>query len=126
MVWMDKRLRRAEARRQRLMPPPKPASGEALAEFFQKWSLDRRSQRYVQSLPPTIQCTLLESFNPPPDTRNMDAKLVAFVKLQLNKESAKCLRLANGGANPSVGLTLGGSGGSRSASSGQDQQQHQH
>jgi len=101
MVWMDSRLRRAEARKHKQLPPPRKASVEALADFLVKWKLDKRSQRYVQSLPAAIQNTLLESFNPPIDTRNLDAKLVAFVKLQMNKESAKCLRLGCGSGSSS-------------------------
>lgn len=51
--------------------------------------------RYVHSLSASVQRVLLDSFNPPPGTRSIDAKLYAFVRMQANKESAKCMRIAS-------------------------------
>eukprot|EP00928_Gymnodinium_smaydae_P072706 TRINITY_DN56007_c0_g1_i1.p1 TRINITY_DN56007_c0_g1~~TRINITY_DN56007_c0_g1_i1.p1 ORF type:complete len:655 (-),score=109.18 TRINITY_DN56007_c0_g1_i1:80-2044(-) len=94
MVWIDSRLRQSEARRLREQSPPEPPSEEELQRFFKRWPLDKRSQRYVRSLPAATQRVVLQGFNPPPDTNSYDAKLFVFVRLQLTKESARTLRLA--------------------------------
>jgi hypothetical protein len=93
VVWLDSRMRLWEAEREQPDSTP-PLSMIELQRFFQRWHLEYRTQKYVLSLPAAIQRKLVDTFEPPPGTNSVDGKLFAFARLQLQKQSAKCLRVA--------------------------------
>jgi hypothetical protein len=48
--------------------------------FVTLWSLDNASEELLHSLPEGLLKEVVETFDPPPDTRNKDAKLKVFIR----------------------------------------------
>eukprot|EP00927_Polykrikos_kofoidii_P062621 TRINITY_DN5741_c0_g2_i1.p1 TRINITY_DN5741_c0_g2~~TRINITY_DN5741_c0_g2_i1.p1 ORF type:complete len:823 (-),score=115.86 TRINITY_DN5741_c0_g2_i1:240-2654(-) len=96
MVWFGSRLRRLEAKAESGDMPcgattitekdETATDVEALEEFCNRWSLSKRTRSYVKKLSPPVQHTLVQTFDPPADTRNMDAMLFAFVRNRIAKD----------------------------------------
>jgi len=53
---------------------------ETIRKFVEKWSLDSGSQDLLSTLPEGVLREVVGTFDPPPDTRNMNAKLKTFVR----------------------------------------------
>ncbi|CAK0911451.1 unnamed protein product [Prorocentrum cordatum] len=81
LLWLSPRLQQVEGR-----PPVTP---DELRHFADKWGLDMRSRRILEELPPVVQCQVLTSFQPPPGTENVDAKLLSFARLQVYRAAAR-------------------------------------
>eukprot|EP00931_Biecheleriopsis_adriatica_P070903 TRINITY_DN4473_c0_g1_i3.p1 TRINITY_DN4473_c0_g1~~TRINITY_DN4473_c0_g1_i3.p1 ORF type:complete len:400 (-),score=79.20 TRINITY_DN4473_c0_g1_i3:112-1311(-) len=50
------------------------------AAFANTWGLDERSRSFLESLPDEVFGAVINNFNPPEGTRNIDAKLTAFAR----------------------------------------------
>jgi len=53
---------------------------DVIDEFVKKWSLDSGSVELLQNLQDGLLKNVVETFDPPSDTRNIDAKLKVFVQ----------------------------------------------
>eukprot|EP00931_Biecheleriopsis_adriatica_P070905 TRINITY_DN4473_c0_g1_i7.p1 TRINITY_DN4473_c0_g1~~TRINITY_DN4473_c0_g1_i7.p1 ORF type:complete len:400 (-),score=85.24 TRINITY_DN4473_c0_g1_i7:112-1311(-) len=58
----------------------KAAKADAIIDFANHWELDSGAIIAVQSLSPWIQDEVMRDFDPPPGTKNVSGKLMAFIK----------------------------------------------
>eukprot|EP00746_Dinoflagellata_sp_MGD_P055432 gnl/MRDRNA2_/MRDRNA2_24119_c0_seq1.p1 gnl/MRDRNA2_/MRDRNA2_24119_c0~~gnl/MRDRNA2_/MRDRNA2_24119_c0_seq1.p1 ORF type:complete len:162 (+),score=21.81 gnl/MRDRNA2_/MRDRNA2_24119_c0_seq1:60-545(+) len=56
------------------------AGSQLILQFAERWGLDKMSIRYLYTLSPEQIAVVLQDFNPPSDTRNVNAKLAVFIK----------------------------------------------
>mmetsp|Transcript_102904 Transcript_102904/g.286595 ORF Transcript_102904/g.286595 Transcript_102904/m.286595 type:complete len:577 (-) Transcript_102904:212-1942(-) len=64
----------------RPMSPPPGLASENLPDFIERWGIDQESQQFLAGLPIDVQEEVIVGFDPPPGTRNVDAKLHAFAR----------------------------------------------
>eukprot|EP00927_Polykrikos_kofoidii_P062619 TRINITY_DN5741_c0_g1_i5.p1 TRINITY_DN5741_c0_g1~~TRINITY_DN5741_c0_g1_i5.p1 ORF type:complete len:694 (-),score=77.39 TRINITY_DN5741_c0_g1_i5:27-1817(-) len=94
MKWMDLQRMRFAARRKRALETLVAVSEEELVSFFNHWAFSDPTQRAIRSLLPQILRTVVDKFKPPADTKFVDGKVYAFMRLQRQKAAVQCLRFA--------------------------------
>lgn len=83
------------------VPPPPPVEEEGpvpwsvLVRFGERWGVDLQSLEELSQLPPDVCAQVVTNFNPPSGTRDMNARLRAFIRTQ-NVRGQRQLPLGSG------------------------------